>query len=504
MVTQVQSTQTPTPTPSSTPPNASDVATRTLNDNRGPNGTLDIAGVRRDLDRIRVQDPALGAQVSTAVEAQLTPVQRGELARAGYTLQAPDGSTSLRFQPGAPTVADYRAMAPGSEGRAFYDRLDRIFGDGNGQTDDTARIQTGLNQMIASGGSLEQLEANRAAPANDTGPSTAMMIADLTQLGLDIVGIVEPTPFADGANAVISLGRALFEWDASHLIGAAASGASMIPYIGDTAKFAKIPQWARTVSNAVEAVVRNPALRQALEPALRRVYDAVQSVPQGVIDLMPQSAREAFGRMKTQLDEFFGAGARNADEAGTATRVADTSNVGRTVRINGREVRIGDAPVTGRAADGTPTARTANGDEVRLRQPGATNTTRTANPDGTVTYTRNGQSVRYDANGFPMFNARGDVYLPPNKLSVGSRATHDAEASRILGRSTDDQLRGAGFSNADIAALRRGEVPDGYTWHHHQDVGRMQLVRSSEHDALAGGHTGGWSLWGDARRFTYE
>lgn len=500
MVDQVQAPTQSNPAPQGPPsPGTSAIATRTIDENRTPGGGVDASGLRRDLDRISTQDPELGGWVAAEVNRQLTPVQRGELAAAGYSIQAPDG-TSLRFQPNAPSVGDYRAMAPGSEGRAFYDRLDSAFGDGDPATDDTPAIQAGLNDLVASGGSLSQLPANTPQPANDQGPSTAVMIADLTQLGLDLVGIVEPTPFADGANTVISLGRALFEWDASHLVGAAASGASMIPYLGDTAKFAKIPQWARTVSNAVEAIVRNPAMREALEPALRQVYDGVRNVPQGVIDLMPQGAREAFDRMKSQLDEFFGAGARNADEA---ARVADNANVGRTVRINGQEVRIGDAPVAGRAADGTPTARTANGDEVRLRQP-ATYDSRTPNPDGTVTYTKNGASVRYDANGFPIFNARGEVYLPPDKLGVRSRPTHDAESSRILGRSSDDQLRGAGFTDADIAALRRGEVPDGYTWHHHQDVGRMQLVRSNEHDLFSGGHTGGWSLWGDSRRFTYE
>ncbi|HEX5750312.1 MAG TPA: HNH endonuclease [Archangium sp.] len=39
------------------------------------------------------------------------------------------------------------------------------------------------------------------------------------------------------------------------------------------------------------------------------------------------------------------------------------------------------------------------------------------------------------------------------------------------------------------------EPPVGHTWHHHQDVGRMQLITRSAHD-LAMPHTGGMSIWG--------
>lgn len=38
------------------------------------------------------------------------------------------------------------------------------------------------------------------------------------------------------------------------------------------------------------------------------------------------------------------------------------------------------------------------------------------------------------------------------------------------------------------------DPPDGLTWHHHQDTGRMQLVEYGEHAAHR--HTGGMSIWG--------
>ncbi|MEW9870977.1 HNH endonuclease [Arthrobacter sp. HS15c] len=51
--------------------------------------------------------------------------------------------------------------------------------------------------------------------------------------------------------------------------------------------------------------------------------------------------------------------------------------------------------------------------------------------------------------------------------------------------------RAADFRFANKAA-GRSRTPTGYTWHHHQDVGLVQLIRSDIHRAT--GHTGGFSL----------
>ncbi len=162
--------------------------------------------------------------------------------------------------------------------------------------------------------------AQAPTPANDPGPSTATVVADLTQLTLDLVGIVEPTPFADGSNALISLGRmggALWnrEWGEAggHLLNGTLSAAGIIPYLGDAAKAGKIGKWAQTVADAVSMAARNPAMRAALEAPLKEIQGLVNRIPQGALDALPSGARESLERMKTQLDEFFGAGARAAD-----------------------------------------------------------------------------------------------------------------------------------------------------------------------------------------------
>lgn len=51
-------------------------------------------------------------------------------------------------------------------------------------------------------------------------------------------------------------------------------------------------------------------------------------------------------------------------------------------------------------------------------------------------------------------------------------------------RFDDDQLK--------AIEKERGKIP-GYTWHHHQDFSRMQLVKTFEHGKT--GHVGGSKMW---------
>ncbi|MDX2248301.1 MAG: HNH endonuclease [Bacteroidia bacterium] len=48
-------------------------------------------------------------------------------------------------------------------------------------------------------------------------------------------------------------------------------------------------------------------------------------------------------------------------------------------------------------------------------------------------------------------------------------------------------------SNHPKTAAGYESTPEGYTWHHHHDYGRMQLVEDEVHSKT--GHTGGFSLW---------
>ena len=64
-------------------------------------------------------------------------------------------------------------------------------------------------------------------------------------------------------------------------------------------------------------------------------------------------------------------------------------------------------------------------------------------------------------------------------------------ASRDLWQSIQrGEVAAALFTPEQLFAIERGssKIP-GYTWHHHQDYGRMQLVPAAIHNAV--GHVGG-------------
>ena len=50
------------------------------------------------------------------------------------------------------------------------------------------------------------------------------------------------------------------------------------------------------------------------------------------------------------------------------------------------------------------------------------------------------------------------------------------------------------FTDRQLEQIRNGDKPEGYTWHHHEERGRMQLVDSEIHRQTP--HVGGRNLWG--------
>ena len=157
---------------------------------------------------------------------------------------------------------------------------------------------------LAAGGGPERMAARRGGG----GPDLGELALDLTQIALDIVGIFEPTPFADIGNTLISAVRG--DW-----AGAGLSVVGVVPYVGDLAKLGKLGRYAGTVAKAVDLAASSPAARAALEPALRRIGEALDAIPQGALDAIPAEAREQLLGMKRRIDEFLGRGADDAAQA---------------------------------------------------------------------------------------------------------------------------------------------------------------------------------------------
>ncbi len=108
-------------------------------------------------------------------------------------------------------------------------------------------------------------------------------------------------------------------------------------------------------------------------------------------------------------------------------------------------------------------------------------------------------TISFDENGFPKFNTRFEMLLGKEHLGTGNRQAHIKAANESLAQTIkkDPALaKELGLSEKDVSGLSNShQAPTGYRWHHHQDVGRMQLVKFEEH-RLATPHTGGMAIWG--------
>lgn len=151
----------------------------------------------------------------------------------------------------------------------------------------------------------ESSSTGRSAPgpepdAQELASRKRELALDLTQIGLSLAGIVDPTPISDGLDGVISLFRG--DW-----LGAGISAVSMIPYIGDAAKLGKLGTFARTVERAVDLARLDPAYARTIAPALEKIGAALDAVP---LDALPGPARQAVESMKGKIDELAQAGAK--------------------------------------------------------------------------------------------------------------------------------------------------------------------------------------------------
>lgn len=115
------------------------------------------------------------------------------------------------------------------------------------------------------------------------------------------------------------------------------------------------------------------------------------------------------------------------------------------------------------------------------------------------TLTNGKDTVRFDKHGFAEFETQFETMIDDFHIGSGQHRLHFKAANQRLHDTINANpglARQLGLSPDDVMHLPMSkEPPVGYTWHHHQDVGRMQLITRSAH-GLAIPHTGGMSIWG--------
>ena len=103
----------------------------------------------------------------------------------------------------------------------------------------------------------------------------------------------------------------------------------------------------------------------------------------------------------------------------------------------------------------------------------------------------------HDTRGFPIFDdvATYDTRLPQKVWSLPDRTAPMRAATRELRDAIENgQVNASQFTPEQLDAIKRGnaKIP-GYTWHHHQEPGRMQLIPHNLHKDS--GHIGGYGMW---------
>lgn len=102
-------------------------------------------------------------------------------------------------------------------------------------------------------------------------------------------------------------------------------------------------------------------------------------------------------------------------------------------------------------------------------------------------------------NGFPVFDEWSAVNMKlPEKYWFYSDARQFRYLNKQLYKRTqqDPKLKSQ-FTAEELERLKNGDDVQRFTWHHHQDPGKIQLVLTEVHGEVR--HTGGREIWGGGR-----
>ncbi len=256
------------------------------------------------------------SSTSHAADAARSALNAGDLATGARTLI--DGSRQLGVL-NAELLAKDLAQVVAHDPKRAAELLSEIKPQLSAA--DQQRLVKELSEEI-DGNLARQVNAQADARTADLAKQKSELALDLVQIGLSIAGIFDPTPISDGIDGLISLFRGDF-------LGAGISAVSMIPYIGDAAKLGKLGKFAETIAKAVDLAKADKAFAKTIEPALRKIGEALDKVP---MDSLPKPAREALQSMKTKIDELFAATTSVAAKVGR-------NDVKWTVDANGQTVK---------------------------------------------------------------------------------------------------------------------------------------------------------------------
>jgi len=249
-------------------------------------GQIDATAAANDVAAQIQTDPQQAGDQGSRIVQGLDAAERGEFAaRLMETL----------------TPSDVRALGDSVEGRRFLGQIAAELTPAQADTPPARAIPEAL--------------AGDLRAASDMTSDRRGLLLDLTQMGLAVAGVADPTPISDGLDGVISLFR-------GDLVGAGIAAVSIVPFVGDLAKVGKLGDMFQTRERAVDLAKTDPSFAHSARPILERFQQALHDIP---MERLPDSARDAVKGMQRKLNEFvapaFENGARHTDPATGRTMI---------------------------------------------------------------------------------------------------------------------------------------------------------------------------------------
>ncbi len=99
---------------------------------------------------------------------------------------------------------------------------------------------------------------------------------------------------------------------------------------------------------------------------------------------------------------------------------------------------------------------------------------------------------------FPQFESAIDVQLSEGLIQKSDSVQESFANKELKEKVQNDPEFAKQFNDEQLEQIENGDTPDGYTWHHNEEPGKMQLVSTEDHNN--NGHTGGKAVWGGGQK----
>lgn len=102
---------------------------------------------------------------------------------------------------------------------------------------------------------------------------------------------------------------------------------------------------------------------------------------------------------------------------------------------------------------------------------------------------------------FPVFESNFNAQIPEAAYMDSDTAHFRLANAQLADAIAENPSLAAdlGLTTTDLQQLQMYQTPAGYTWHHHEQPGVLQLVDTQAHEATA--HTGGRLIWGGGSEY---